>query len=311
MSECEITSKLFLELHDGDADAQTRAQFNDHLERCPNCREDYECYQIAVKAMNSFEPVSPPPQFLALLSVRLDAVGAPSPGFFDTIRSFFATAPRMPLPAGVAALVFVGVLGFYLYDKAPTNMKWESKPVAVADPASKPVLGKAKSPGLVAKGISPASTSSSGMAVLPRPSRPAVAPTPNRLSRYSMPNADSSGGRGRSLMAVEPTVADQIGADNLTVESPYIDKAVESVKRMLPDLHGQIVKENARTSGGEVLLRVVIPTRSYADLTTNLINLGAVEAGAGAEVTPPRVYKKEPSKRVLHIRFIPPRIGLK
>ena len=103
------------------------------------------------------------------------------------------------------------------------------------------------------------------------------------------------------------TIADRIGADNLTVESRSIDQAVESLKKMLPNIEGKLVVERTRGGIGEKVLRVMIPSRAYADLTTELINHGAVESGAGADINPPIISKKSRDKVLLYIRFTQPR----
>jgi hypothetical protein len=97
------------------------------------------------------------------------------------------------------------------------------------------------------------------------------------------------------------TMADRIGADNLTVESPSVDVAIQSLERMLPNIRGRLVKRMGTANGG-VVVGVLIPPQAYESLTTELINHGAVEAGAGEEVNTP--LKKEDNSVLLYIRFV-------
>jgi len=75
-----------------------------------------------------------------------------------------------------------------------------------------------------------------------------------------------------------PAVQDRIGTDMLTVESPSIDQAVESLKKILPDIQGKVLDEQNRQIGGTVLT-VVIPPQAYGDLTTELVHHGSVAVG--------------------------------
>jgi hypothetical protein len=56
-----------------------------------------------------------------------------------------------------------------------------------------------------------------------------------------------------------------------------------------------------------VVLRVMIPSKAYADLASKLIDYGAVEAGAGPEANPPRPAEDGAQNVYLYIRFLPPR----
>jgi hypothetical protein len=101
-----------------------------------------------------------------------------------------------------------------------------------------------------------------------------------------------------------PTIADRIGADNLTVESRSVDSAVESLKRILPELQGRLIDEKARLNPGEKVIAVLIPSEAYGHLTTELINHGAVAAGAAGPDISQAPAKKEGNNVLLYIRFV-------
>jgi hypothetical protein len=102
-----------------------------------------------------------------------------------------------------------------------------------------------------------------------------------------------------------PTIADKLGADNLTVESPTIPQALESLKKILPNINGRIVMEDSASGKEGTIVRVLIPPNAYPDLTTTLIEHGALESGAGRGVTPPKMMKDQ-GNVLLHIRFVAP-----
>jgi len=130
------------------------------------------------------------------------------------------------------------------------------------------------------------------------PSTPAGAPP---LYSKAIPNSSQS---NLGLMGGNfATIADRLGADNLTVESASIDSALESLKKILPNIQGQLVDQRNPGNGG-VVVGVLIPPSAYGRLTTELINHGAVESGAGSEIQPGPPLKKEGNNVLLYIRFV-------
>ena len=110
---------------------------------------------------------------------------------------------------------------------------------------------------------------------------------------------------GRSSTAVSwrfPTVADELGADNLTVESPHIDLALQTLKKILPDIQGKLVDEKFKGVRGETLVGVIIPSNRYGDLATALVNHGAIEVGAQSQESPAPTKVDSGNVR-LYIRF--------
>jgi hypothetical protein len=108
--------------------------------------------------------------------------------------------------------------------------------------------------------------------------------------------------------ALPRTVADKIGADNLTVESASIQTAVDSVKKWLPGWSGRVIEDKPFDNRqNEFTLGVVIPSRNYGRLASELVNYGAVESGAGPGIGQPRHSEDDHESVVIYIRFMPPR----
>ena len=99
-------------------------------------------------------------------------------------------------------------------------------------------------------------------------------------------------------------MVDRIGGDNLTVESPSVDQAVASVKKILPDIDGRLVEEKSPGKVGEKILGVLIPSGAFSNLTTELVNHGAVAVGLGPESSAPAPSKSGPNNVMLYIRFV-------
>jgi len=298
MKECERVNDLFGELYDRGIDHEVETSLREHLNCCTCCREEFKWYGLTVQVLADLERISPPNDFLRQVRTRLYT---PPPGFSFRVffSSVFSSAPYMPLPIGVTALAFVVVVGFVMYNHMPYTGASGAAPVAVQAPASSArsgpesrlsawdMRGNAEVPWrnqIPGRPLHDTPTGSSA-------SYPQYVMSPPQQIEKALPRGEFR------------TVADLIGADNLTVESPSPERAVESLKRMLPDIHGQLVAEKPRTPR-EWILGIVIPSKAYGPLTTELINHGNVAVGAGSETDPPPPTPKDDNNVLLHIRFI-------
>ena len=301
MSECERISGLFGELHDERVDGETETVVWKHLHCCPECREDFKWYGMTVRALTNLERVSPPREFMAQLNARLH--DAPSSSFLDFFRNIFSSAPyALPLPVGVSALAFIAVAGFVLYNYSHTEiMPSLASYQSLYDPGTRPNVDAriaAKDAGAMQPHQMQVSTLMPASET--KPSSPAA-----HLPLLSKSIPDSLGNNIETVSRNFPTIADRIGADNLTVESPSIDQAVASLKRILPNIQGRLVDENNRGNVGEVVVGVMIPSDAYGNLTTELINHGAVASGMkDTEAKSPSPAKGEGNNVLLYIRFV-------
>jgi hypothetical protein len=301
MNDCERISGLFGELHEERVDGETETDVWKHLHCCPECREDFKWYGVTVRALANLERVAPPREFIAQLNARLH--DSPSSSFLDFFRNMFSSAPYvLPLPVGVSALAFIAVAGFVLYNYSHTElMPSLASYQSLYDPATR-TNAAARIAVKGADATQPRQMQASTLmpASETKPSSPA-----SHLPLLSKSMPDSSVNNIESVSTNFPTIADRIGADNLTVESPSIDQAVESLKRILPNIQGRLVGENNRGRVGEVVVGVMIPSDAYGNLTTELINHGAVAAGMkDSEAGSPSPAKKEGNNVLLYIRFV-------
>lgn len=300
MKECEHISGLFGEFHDRHADAGTEKLLRDHLVSCTSCREDFKWYGFTVQALERLEEIPPPGDFLIQLNKKLDGTeGSSFVPFLSSLKSFFTASPYLPLPVGLATLGLIAVVGFVMYNNNTVTEFGQT--TAFSQSHQPPIAGA-----MVAKGE-------------PRAMRPAESP----LNRAVLPSPGSSFAPSSSLnvprkLAANPkspsqitpanrrffTVVDKIGGDNLTVESPSIDQAVASVKSILPGLDGRLIEEKTPGKVGEKILGVLIPSGAFSNLTSELINHGAVAVGLGPEAGAPAPSKSGPDNVMLYIRFV-------
>jgi hypothetical protein len=300
MKECDRINGLFGEFHDRHVDAGTEKLMRDHFLFCTSCREDFKWYGFTVQALARLEEISPPQDFVAQLNKRLDGTGRSSfAPFLVFLRSFFAASPYLPLPVGVATLAVIAVVGFVVYNHpasevvlTETVLQAHQRPVAEAMVAAgdakvtKPLEVPLKQPlysiPSVPFALPPSANVSEKLAALPK----------------SLPSSMVAGSRPFV------TVVERIGGDNLTVESPSVDQAVESVKKILPTIEGKLVEEKTPGQLGDKILGILIPTDAFSDLTSELINHGAVAVGLGPQTNAPAPSKSGPNNVVLYIHFV-------
>jgi hypothetical protein len=300
MKECENVGNLFGELHGSNLDAETEKIVREHLHVCTPCREDYKWYGFTIQALASLDRVSPPEDFVDQLRSKLYST-PPSSSYLDFLKNFFSTVPSLPLPVGVTAVVFLVAMGFVVYNQAPIGLATSSVAMRSAyDPTDqatpgypKNVTGQSSAERIASLPISKDSNKPSAFPKIPL----------NQLAMTMPIHPEAS----MASFKLTPTVADRIGADNLTVESRSINQAVQSVKQILPEIRGSLVEEMNRGGFNEILLGVRIPPLAYGNLTTELINHGAVQVGAGSDPFPPAPSKTEDNNVVLYIRFVPSR----
>lgn len=300
MKECRRFSDMFLELNDGEAEPEAALEFENHMRGCNLCDQDYRQYSLTVEALRRLDTVAPPPDFLAQLNTRIDAVD--SAPFFERIKSWLSPAPHLPLPVGAAALAVIAVLSILFYNQSVTSM--------IADSLPSGVIGTIAANTDTTHEIPSKPREANDLELMRPKSIAAGEPVSSPLETPSLNHPTYSRTLSQPIQSLPastgptyPTTADRLGADNLTVESPRIDTAVETIKQMMPHLRGKIVDIKPNGAVKEVLVGVVIPSHAYGDLTTRLIDFGAVEAGAGSQATPPK--RSEGENVMLYIRLVP------
>ncbi len=286
--DCQRIADYFGVVYEGDSDAQTQKMVKDHLESCPACREDFKWYGVTVQALANLEQIAPPNDFLRRVNERIDQNPSHFQSILSQIKNLLNSIPTAPVPVGAASLAFVTVMGFLVYNYAPTEVSqfgtagFTTK--SSAQPSPVEVVSMPAQPQVVASA----------------PFAPQVAP----FSRAFVPY-DGAGRFGSSSVAWRfPTTADEIGADNLTVESPHIDLALKTLKDILPNIQGKLIDEQFKGPLGETLVGVIIPSNRYGDLASALVNHGAVEVGARSLESDSPAPARVDSRNVrLYIRF--------
>lgn len=302
MKECERIGELFGEFHDRCLDDGNEKLMRDHFLTCTPCREDFKWYGFTVQALASLEEASPPRDFIAQLNRRLDGAYVTPPSrlssYLESVRNFFATSPYLPLPVGLATLALVVVVGFAVYDHTGGEYV---QPVSVLQAHQETAPGTMTA-AADAKVVGSLETS---------PSQPLYSPPNSSFTSPALSVPRQFASNPKSLtggIAVGnkrfATVAERIGGDNLTVEATSVDRAIESVKKILLDMRGTVVEEKSPGRVGERVLGVVIPRGAFSNLTTELINHGAVAVGLRPEADLPAPSNSEAGNVMLYIHFV-------
>lgn len=282
--DCERIADYFRAVYEGDSDAQTEKMVKDHLKSCAACREDFKWYRVTVHSLANLEQVAPPNDFLEQLNRRIDKNPPFFLSFISQIKNLLNSIPTAPVPVGAVSLAFVTLCAFFVYNYAPPEISEMGKSSSMSNNEARNIS------------IDPISrTIDRGAASAPF-SSPAT-PFTHAYVPYDR------AGHSSPVSWNFPTVADEIGADNLTVESPQVDLALQTLKNILPDIQGKLVDEKFRNAIGETLVGIVIPSNRYGDLTSALVNHGAIEVGARSHGTAPGPTKVDSKNVRLYIRF--------
>jgi hypothetical protein len=302
MNECERIRDLFGEFQDRLLDSDKERLVNEHLHGCSICQEDFKWYGYTVHALVSLDRVHPPEDFMVQLRSKLYSTPQPSSSL-QFVRNLFNFSPYLPLPVGVTTLAFIAVLGFLVYNNVPNPVVTTSEAMlSSSDSSARPSAGSTiQSSGSAAR-LADATGSVSG--ILGKGVQGGLTPGSAPMSQYAMSTPRPIGESGRINARYLPTLADAVGADNLTVESRSVDTAIDSLKRILPNIQGQLIGEATRDRLGEIVLGVRIPSNAYGHLTSELINHGAVAVGAGSDSQPPLRVPADSNNVVLYIRFV-------
>lgn len=283
MMDCEWIANQYGAFYEGDSDAQTEKMVKEHLKSCEACREDFKWYGVTIQAMANLEQVAPPNDFLQQLNARIDKTSSPFQSIISQIKNLLNSIPTVPVPVGAVSLAFVTFMAFFVYNyTASETIQLAKSDVTAKREASTPPIELAS-----------------------RNAQPhVVASAPFATQRALVPY-DGTGRLGSTTVSWRfPTIADEIGGDNLTVESPRFDIALKNLKDILPDIQGQLIDEKVRWAHGEALVGVIIPCSKYGDLTSALVNHGAVEVGARSpESESPAPTRVDSSNVRLYIRF--------
>jgi len=304
MKECERVCNLFGDLKERLLDSDTEGLVNEHLHSCAFCREDLKWYGFTIQALSNLETVPPPDDFVAQLRSKIYLTPQRSSSF-QFVRNLFTFSPYLPLPVGVTTLAFVAVLGFFAYNNIPNPVVTTTEAMLSISDSSGHSSGAANMP--VGGGTTSRPTDKSSLAgVFGKSVQSGPTPGSDPMPQYAMsaPRRIGEAGQIKAQSLPTPTVADVIGADNLTVESRSVDRAIDSVKRILPNIHGQLIGEIARDRVGEIVLGIRIPSSAYRHLTSELINHGAVAVGAGSDSLPPTRAAADGNNVDLYIRFV-------
>jgi hypothetical protein len=295
MMDCDKIGDLFRELHDQQIDGHMETSAREHLRNCPCCREEFKWYGITVHALTQLERAKPPEDFLDQLRTRLHDTSSPS-SVFDYFRNFFSSLPQLPLPVGVTALTCAVAVAWVVYSYTPPGVL-PAVPFTETTRLDAKTLA-ARPPAAGQRGLVPGDGRGQAGQVLARSSQIPPAPT------QGFPPFPGTAKGLNSSGIILPTGSDTIGSDNLTVESPSMNVAVESLKRALPQIQGHVVEEKTRQGLRETVLAVMIPPQSWPNLTTELINHGAVAVGTNPDQETPASAEQDGRNVLIRIRIV-------
>ena len=124
VTECEEMQAWLSDYLEGTLESGRHRAVEDHLYLCPNCQAVADDLAESIKSVASLPSVDPPPGFTqeVMAQVREEAAG---PSLWERIFQPFS----IKIPIHATAVVLVGVLAVYLYQKSEMPQRELSKSV--------------------------------------------------------------------------------------------------------------------------------------------------------------------------------------
>jgi len=122
---CEEIQNLLSEYIDGELAEGERLRLDDHLENCPDCREELAHLREYLNDIGSLRKIKPPADFLKQVHSRLESQ---SP--FKTALKKIAFPIRIKIPLELAGLAAAAVLIIYILNISPENQSDKFIPLA-------------------------------------------------------------------------------------------------------------------------------------------------------------------------------------
>jgi TolA-binding protein len=154
---CEEAREAFTDLYDGTLSGPPLVALSGHLDGCPTCRREWVAFRLTAGALGELRDEEPPPGFAARVAERIEA-----PHGWRRLASSLVFPLRLKLPIHAAALVMLGMAGFWVSQRSPEirraadqgvpaaersmTMSPPAPVTAVPPPASRPVTQKPPAP---------------------------------------------------------------------------------------------------------------------------------------------------------------------
>jgi len=111
---CEEARGAFTDLYDGTLSGPPLVGLSRHLDGCATCRRDWVTFRLTAGALEELRDEEPSPGFAARVVERIEA-----PRWWHRLGSSLVFPLRVKLPIHAAALVMLGMAGFWVSQRSP------------------------------------------------------------------------------------------------------------------------------------------------------------------------------------------------
>jgi TolA-binding protein len=111
---CEEAREAFTDLYDGTLSGPPLVALSRHLDGCPTCRREWVAFRLTAGALGELRDEEPSPGFAARVAERIEA-----PRGWRRLASSLVFPLRLKLPIHAAALVMLGMAGFWVSQRSP------------------------------------------------------------------------------------------------------------------------------------------------------------------------------------------------
>lgn len=287
MNHRNVREKLSAYIDGEVADSEKEA-IERHLRVCDACREAFDTLQHTVRQVKTLEEQAPPDGLTRQIMdrVRTEAADRGQPFWH---RLFFPLHIKLPIEA--VAMVFLVVMGAYLYRQMPDDPRLAQMPSAVEQKSETPSMADAEGesrrtgfaeerrsgsehPAAEYRAVKPAPALPEQKAQEPPAGRPAQ-PSPSFAVDESRPQRSAA---ARSAPSESTVLKKDLDAGlpslqmTLAVDDP--GSAAVAVEEHLKKAGGKLL--HTETQSGDTILTVRIPYAGLDSFRTRLAELGRV-----------------------------------
>jgi tol-pal system protein YbgF len=215
---CDEAREAFTDLYDGTLSGPPLTVLSQHLDGCRACRLEWEAFRQAIQALRVLRDEEPSSEFAARVVERIEA-----PPWWRRAIDVLVFPLHLKLPIHAAALVLVGVVGLWVFQRSPELR--QAADVRVPAPAARSVSPQLSTPGPEKTPAEP-TVKAKPPAQAPAPPSKAVAPratAPSIAEKKVGPPAV----RENQGAAQLPSAAEEEAPKTLAAPAPSLAKKTE------------------------------------------------------------------------------------
>ncbi len=278
ITECEEIQAKLSDYLEGSLDSGNQRAVEDHLYLCPICLAEADALADSIKSVASLPSVDPPPGFTQKVMAQVREEAA-RPSLWE--RIFQPLSIKIPIHA--TAVVLVGIIAVYLYQKGEAPQRELSKSVPAESEMSLRQNFKESDAQSAPRGAAPMALLQEKAELADEVGTAGALPSQDRplgeIRASSMRRPEMAQKSAVQAIQYELTLAPQTFADGGKDLRQRIDELVKKFQGQVTQPRDAIkkLKQDSAGQSEPERLWITLPATEYQRFKTELASLGRVE----------------------------------